>query len=77
MHNLRIRNNQKWGGKKKELIDIREYKKNLARHKVQGEDECAWQWQKLNIQVSLAKCKVFLQNINFEESKNSFICLKW
>jgi hypothetical protein len=41
MHNLRIRNNQKWGKKKKELIDIREYKKNLARHKVQGEDDCA------------------------------------
>jgi hypothetical protein len=36
MHYLRIRNNQKWGKKKKELIDIREYKKNLARHKVRG-----------------------------------------
>ncbi len=43
MHNLRIRKNQKWGKKKKELIDIREYKKNLARHKVQGEDDCARQ----------------------------------
>jgi hypothetical protein len=29
------------GEKKKELIDIREYKKNLVRHKVQGEDDCA------------------------------------
>jgi hypothetical protein len=41
MHNLRIRNNQKWGEEKKESLDIREYKKNLARHKVQGEDDCA------------------------------------
>jgi hypothetical protein len=29
------------GEKKKESIDIREYKKNIARHKVQGEDDCA------------------------------------
>lgn len=65
------------GEKKKESIDIREYKKNIARHKVQGEDDCAWQWQKLNIQVSLAKCKFFLQTINLEESKKSLICLKW
>jgi hypothetical protein len=28
-------------GRGGESIDIREYKKNLARHKVQGEDDCA------------------------------------